>query len=205
MIGSLKGVVAMLDGEDALIDVRGVGFEVIIPSRLSDSLSIGDEIDLCTHLHIAVVLRSFESTLYGFADHIDREVFRNLIGINKLGPKTAVSIISKLSGVEIARAIQAQDEGVLARVPGIGKKTAAKVVFELRDAVKDWNFVDFDEVPVQVNTIESLDGTRALTIAALRQLGFSKAQADTAVHQVWEEDLDVSTLTQRALAAVRQY
>ena len=206
MISSLRGSVLGIEGNSLEVDVRGVGYEVVIPTRLADSLTIGGDIALYTHMHISIVFKSIQTTLYGFGESVDRTVFRHLLSVNKLGPRTAVSIISALSGVQIANAIQSQDQSVLSNVSGIGKKTASSILFELRDAVSDWNIADASvgAMPDSANGGNPHNQHRNQAILALRQLGFTKTQSEGAVGQVFEEDLDVNTLTYRALSVIRQ-
>ena len=120
MIGRLSGVLAALDDNLALVDVNGVGYDVVIPRRLRDRVTLGDPIVLHTHLSVVNDVQQ----LYGFESIVDRMVFRKLLGVTRLGPKSAASLCSELSGREIAQAIDSRDHQMLTVAQGIGAKAA---------------------------------------------------------------------------------
>lgn len=198
MIGRLSGVLAALDDNLALVDVNGVGYDVVIPRRLSDRVSIGDPIVLHTHLSVVNDVQQ----LYGFDTIVDRMVFRKLIGVNRLGPKSAAALCSELNGREIARAIEARDHKILTVAQGIGTKAAESIVFALREDVPKWGLA------IDGNDVESETGfsvtvsTASQAITALRQLGFQRLEAEDAVSQANDDDLDVGELIQRALRLI---
>ena len=196
MIGRISGVLGALDDNSALVDVNGVGYDVVIPRRLSERLSVGDTLVLHTHLMVVNDVQR----LYGFDSLVDRTVFRKLLGVTRLGPKSAAALISELSGEEIVAAIEAQESRVLATVPGIGKKSSETIVFALRDEVKKWG-LPYDGTS-RTPEVTSPSTLRGQAIMALRQLGFSRQEAEDAVERAHEDGLDVGTLTQRALRLV---
>ncbi len=198
MIGRLSGVLAALDDNLALVDVNGVGYDVVIPRRLCDRVTLGDPIVLHTHLSVVNDVQQ----LYGFETIVDRMVFRKLLGVNRLGPKSAAALCSELSGREIALAIDSRDHQTLTVAQGIGSKAAESIVFALREDVPKWGLstegVDAETDPGSV--ISASVASQAIT--ALRQLGFQRLEAEDAVSQAFEDGLDVGDLIQRALRLI---
>ena len=129
MIGRLTGVVAEKSPPQVLIDVGGVGYEVDVPmSSFFNLPALGERTTLLTHF----VVREDAQQLFGFLTHAERATFRLLIKISGVGPRTALGILSGLSVAELAAAVTAQQAGRLVKVPGIGKKTAERLLLELK-------------------------------------------------------------------------
>jgi len=129
MIGRLTGTLAEKSPPQLLIDANGVGYEVDVPMSTFYNLpALGERITLLTHL----VVREDAQLLYGFGTSGEREAFRQLIKISGVGPRTALSVLSGMSVADIAQAVTAQDAGRLVKVPGIGKKTAERLLLELK-------------------------------------------------------------------------
>lgn len=135
MIGRIKGILADKQATEVLVDVNGVGYEVQIPmSTLFQLPETGKEVLLHTHF----VVREDAQSLYGFYDQEARTLFRLLIRINGVGPKVALAILSSMEVGEFVAAVHQDDVGSLLNVPGIGKKTAQRLLIEMRDKLKDW-------------------------------------------------------------------
>ncbi len=129
MIGRLQGTLAEKNPPQVLIDCNGIGYEVDVPMSTFYNLpGLGDKVTLLTHF----VVREDAQILYGFATPGEREAFRLLIKISGVGPRTALSVLSGMSVGDIAQAVTAQDAGRLVKVPGIGKKTAERLLLELK-------------------------------------------------------------------------
>mgnify|MGYP003609519614 FL=1 len=129
MIGRLQGTLAEKNPPQVLVDCNGVGYEVDVPMSTFYNLpALGDKVSLLTHF----VVREDAQILYGFATAAEREAFRQLIKISGVGPRTALSVLSGMSVADIAQAVTAQDAGSLVKVPGIGKKTAERLLLELK-------------------------------------------------------------------------
>jgi Holliday junction DNA helicase RuvA len=129
MIGKLTGTLGDKNPPQVLVDCNGVGYEVDVPMSTFYNLpGAGEKITLLTHL----VVREDAQLLYGFASSGEREAFRQLIKISGVGPRTALSVLSGMSVADIAQAVTAQDAGRLVKVPGIGKKTAERLLLELK-------------------------------------------------------------------------
>ena len=129
MIGKLTGTLAEKNPPQVLVDCNGVGYEVNVPmSSFYNRPGVGDKVSLLTHF----VVREDAQILYGFGSSAEREAFRLLIKIAGVGPRTALSVLSGMSVADIAQAVTAQDAGRLVKVPGIGKKTAERLLLELK-------------------------------------------------------------------------
>ena len=133
MIGKISGVLEEKNTHQALIDVNGLSYEVEVPITTSfDMPEIGNKVQLYTHF----VVREDAQLLYGFLKKQDREMFRVLIKVNGVGPKLGLAILSGLDSVSLIRCVQDDDLASLVKLPGIGKKTAERLLIELRDKVK---------------------------------------------------------------------
>ena len=129
MIGKLTGILLEKNPPQVLLDCHGVGYEVDVPMSTFYNLpAAGEKVGLLTHF----VVREDAQILYGFGTAAEREAFRQLIKISGVGPRTALSVLSGMSVVELAQAITSQEAGRLVRVPGIGKKTAERLLLELK-------------------------------------------------------------------------
>jgi len=129
MIGRLRGTLADLGQESVLLDVNGVGYEVAVSaSSMSELPSIGEEIVLHTHTHV----REDQLALFGFVNRADRNTFQILLGASGVGPKLAMAILATLDDGALRQAVNSQDTSALEMVPGIGKRTAQKLILELR-------------------------------------------------------------------------
>jgi len=129
MIGKLSGILAERNPPQIVLDVHGVGYEVDVPMSTFYNLpALGEPLALLTHL----VVREDAQLLYGFASAGEREAFRQLIKIAGVGPRTALSVLSGMSVQDLAQAITLQEAGRLIKVPGIGKKTAERLLLELK-------------------------------------------------------------------------
>ena len=134
MIGRLTGILAEKSPPQLLIDVNGVGYEVDVPmSSFYNLPGLGERITLLTHF----VVREDAQLLYGFLTHDERATFRKLVTISGVGPRTALSILSGLSVADLAQAVSLQESGRLVKVPGIGKKTAERLLLELKGKLGD--------------------------------------------------------------------
>nr|BAH90422.1 Holliday junction DNA helicase RuvA [uncultured bacterium] len=129
MIGHLRGQLAARNPPEVVIDCGGVGYEVLVPmSSFYNLPALGQEVTLLTHL----VVREDAQTLYGFGSAAERATFRELIKVSGVGPRTALALLSGMSAAELAQAVSAQESGRLTKVPGIGKKTAERLLLELK-------------------------------------------------------------------------
>ena len=189
MIGRLEGVVRERQPPRLLLDVGGVGYELEAPMTTFYSLPpVGESAVLHTHLAV----RDEAPCLYGFARRVERDTFRRLLRVSGVGGKVALALLSGLDADGLARCVQAGDAAGLARVPGIGKKTAERLLFELRDRLPGAGAgaVDVPEEPL------------AEAVAALAALGFSPNEAQRRVSAVDAAGLDSEAIVRAALKGV---
>ena len=197
MIGQLRGTLLEKRPPVLLLDVNGVGYEVEAPMTVFYSLpETGEPLTLHTHF----VVREDAQLLYGFADRYERELFRALIKVNGVGPKMALAILSGIEADRLAQCIHDQDTTSLVKVPGIGKKTAERLVIEMRDRLDK---IDGGPVSLPGQTpLAQPDDARSDAIAALEALGYRNKDAAAAVGQVAEEGATSEQLIRLALKSL---
>ncbi len=190
MIGRLTGSVIERTPGTLLLDVAGVGYEVEISLTTSALLA---EIEGPVVVHTHLVVRDDAHLLYGFARLEEREMFRTLIRVNGVGPKMALGILSGLDADTFARAVLNDDVKSLTALPGVGKKTAERLIIEMRDKVESL-VVSTSETPVTmpVNITDDAE-------SALIGLGYKPQEAARAIAQVDDPADDVETLIRQAL------
>ena len=201
MIGRIRGVLALKQPPDILVEVGGVGYEIQVPmTTLFQLPEVGAEISLVTHF----VVREDAQLLYGFIDERDRGLFRQLIKVSGVGPKLALTILSGMDSSSFVSCVRRDDVASLVALPGVGKKTAERLLVEMRDKLEDWvgsggggvttaDMAGF--VPV-VDIVADAEG-------ALISLGFKPAEASRMVAVVNEDGIDDSEeLIRRALKSV---
>lgn len=188
MIARLNGILLQKTPPFALVDCSGVGYECEVPMSTFYQLpAIGERITLLTHF----VVREDAQLLYGFATERERSAFRQLLKVNGIGAKSALAILSGLSVDDLASAIALQEVGLLTRIPGIGKKTAERLLLELKDK--------FLTDAITVNSGVKSIGSDVLN--ALLALGYNEKESLLAVKQLGA-DLDVSEGIRQALKAL---
>ncbi len=200
MIGSLTGVVRALEVPVVLLEVNGVGYEVDTPLSTYCQLTTGQTVTLWTHL----VVREDAQLLYGFLDTSDKVLFRTLIKVNGVGPKLALSILSSMSSAMMIQTIDMEDVITLTRIPGVGKKTAERLVIELRDKLKKLtNSVSGDSSSVGINQLNIISNSPvAEAEAALISLGYKPVEAQKAVGAFKNEFTDTADLIRAALKSM---
>jgi Holliday junction DNA helicase RuvA len=133
VIGRIEGVLLEKQAPELLIDVQGIGYEVLVSlTSFFDLPALGEKVILHTHF----VVREDAQQLYGFADTRERELFRTLIKVSGVGPKMALAILSGMTATEFVRSVQANDTATLVKLPGVGKKTAERLIVEMRDRLE---------------------------------------------------------------------
>ena len=188
MIGRLTGTLAEKSPPQLLVDVNGVGYEVDVPmSSFYNLPGLGERVSLLTHF----VVREDAQLLFGFLTHDERATFRQLIRISGIGPRMALSILSGLSVNELAQAVSLQESGRLIKVPGIGKKTAERLLLELKGKLGAAL-----AAPVSVAA-----GAQADILQALVALGYSDREAAAALKAL-PTDVGVSDGIKLALRAL---
>ena len=188
MIASLSGTIQKIEESSLVIGVGGVGVRVFVPRTvLEDVGGIGRSLRLHTHL----IVREQELSLYGFETEEDLQLFEVLLGVNGVGPKVGLAILATLSPEMLKSAIMREETAVLQRVPGIGKKTAERIMFQLRDKL------DLTLVSTAVPLVSDVD---ADVIDFLTGLGFSIVEAQSALQNI---PRDIKSFDERVQTALQ--
>ena len=197
MIGRLRGTLAEKHPPFLILDVGGVGYEVEVPMTTLYRLpSVGEPLTLHTHL----VVREDAQLLYGFAEKREREFFRELIRLNGVGPKLALALMSGLEVDELVRCVQAGDTSTLVKVPGIGKKTAERLLVELKDRFKAWETLPgMTGLVIEPSSVSPVSSAESDALSALISLGYKPQEASRAVAAVKEDGLSSEEMIRRAL------
>jgi len=201
VIGRLRGTLAEKQPPHLILDVNGLGYELEVPMTTLYRLpSVGEPLTLHTHL----VVREDAQLLYGFVGKRERDFFRELIRLNGVGPKLALALMSSLEVDELIRCVQSQDTSALTKVPGVGKKTAERLLVELKDRFKAWETVPamFALVPNQPNQPDALTPTVSAendAVTALISLGYKPQEASKAISSIKEKGLSTEDMIRRAL------
>jgi holliday junction DNA helicase RuvA len=192
MIATLTGTLAAKSPTWAVVETGGVGFQVFIPVSSFNALGpAGSEVRLLTHLHV----REDALQLYGFATEAERRLFLLLISVSGVGPKLAQGILSGISTDEFESAVRRQDAAALVKVPGVGKKTAERLVLELRDKIGDAPAAGSGGAVGVPSSVEDE------AVLALVSLGYKRIQAQEAVRKILkpEPSLALEETLRRAL------
>lgn len=185
MIGFLEGIVAEVTERTLIVNVAGVGYEVAVSSRLKRGKKKGATVSLFIHTH----LRETAIELYGFSTLFEREMFLELMTVGGVGPKTALGILSIASAQDVQRAVREGNTALLTKVSGIGKKTAERIVVELKETFGG-------------KSVQQLSADRIDAFEALIGLGYKAKEAREALARVPDEVKDVSEIIRRALAQI---
>ena len=197
MIGLLRGKILDKQPPQLLLDVNGVGYEVDAPmTTFYDLPDVGAEVTLFTHLAV----REDAHTLYGFAKRTDRDLFRNLLKVNGVGARLALTILSGMESRVFITCVQAGDAGALVKLPGIGKKTAERLIIELRDRL---------ELPAEADTSAATAPVVAASpvedaVSALVGLGYKPQDASRMVRSLETANLSSEEIIRSALQMVVQ-
>ena len=186
MIGRITGMLVEKNFPQVIVSCNGVGYEIDVPMSTFYPLPrTGEEVTLLTHL----VVREDAHLLYGFLTAAERGAFRQLLKISGVGPKVALSVLSGLSVEDLSAAVASEDAGRLTKIPGIGKKTAERLVLELRD-----------KLPKAVPMVARADASAASAdvVNALLGLGYNEREAQAAVKQL-PPDLQLADAIRQAL------
>lgn len=171
MISSLLGELQQKEDNALVVAVGGVGLRVTVPKGLAERLNIGEKLFLHTHL----IVRENELSLYGFESAEDRKLFITLLGVDGVGPKVALSVLSTLTIDAIQRAIFSDEPELLSRVPGVGKKTAQKMALYLKDRLKPAD---------ALSRVAAMSDVDSEVLAALTALGYSVVEAQSAIQSI---------------------
>jgi Holliday junction DNA helicase RuvA len=189
MIATLRGEITQIEDNTLIVEIGGVGLRVFAPANLRAKTKVGEVIFLFTHL----VVREDALTLYGFESQADRDLFNILLGVDGVGPKVALSVLSTLTIDAVQRAVFADEAELLSRVPGVGKKTAQKMALHLKDKLKPTDAL------AKVAAMADYDSE---VLAALTALGYSVVEAQAAIQSLPK---DAPTDVEERLRVALQY
>ena len=194
MIGHLKGKIIAKNPPEVLIEVGGIGYEVLCPmSTFYELDNLTEDVLLFTHLSI----KEDAHTLFGFITKDEKSVFRELIRVNGVGPKVALAILSNMSVHSLVECISTEDSDLLAKTPGIGKKTALKLIVELKDRLVKVELSGSTAKPSGVMQDSNPNARQA--IDALLSLGFKAKEANRMVSKIEDKDLSTEQIIRLAL------
>lgn len=188
MIGRITGILLEKQAPELLVDVQGLGYEVQVSlTTFFDLPGCGEKVTLHTHF----VVREDAQLLYGFAEQSERELFRTLIKVSGVGPKMALAILSGMTARDFVRCVQNNDTGTLVKLPGVGKKTAERLIVEVRDKLTSFSdkFGDGLEAGSQILPLSSKQShVIAEAESALIALGYKPQEAARMVNAVVSDD-----------------
>lgn len=196
MISYVKGILEDMSPGMVVVDNHGIGYQMMVPMRGESFPKIGQEIKIYTHMHV----REDDVSLFGFLSKEEKEAFELLIGVNGIGPKVGLSVLSTLSVYELKMAVISEDVKTISKTPGLGPKGAKKLILELKDKL---SFEELEEDGVGAEIFDtSADSSDSvmITIEGLVSLGYSKSEAAIAVNKVEDaKDLTPEELLKKAL------
>ncbi|MDB2543982.1 Holliday junction branch migration protein RuvA [Woeseiaceae bacterium] len=194
MIGSIKGKILIKQSPQVLIEVNGIGYEVEVPSTTFIEMpALDQDIFLYTHLQV----REDAHTLFGFSNLNDRYLFRMLLKISGVGAKLALAILSSMSVNDFERCVRTEDSGSLVKIPGVGKKTAERLVIEMRDRL-----IDLVDSPSTGHQKINANSAREEAFDALLALGYKAPEIKKLMTSIKDDDLTVSQMIRHALKKV---
>ncbi|OOF64928.1 Holliday junction branch migration protein RuvA [Rodentibacter sp. Ppn85] len=201
MIGRLTGILLEKQPPEILLDVQGVGYELLLPMTSFYALpELGQETTLFTHLAV----REDAHLLFGFAQKTDRTLFRELIKTNGVGPKLALAILSAMSVEQFAYAIEHEELSKLVKIPGVGKKTAERLLVELKGkfkGVKQNDFFESKHISSELSAVSYQENSENEAVSALIALGYKPTDAAKMVKRVVKPELNSEQLIREALKA----
>jgi Holliday junction DNA helicase RuvA len=196
MIGRLRGVIIEKQPPELVVDVQGVGYELSAPMSTFFNLpAVNDEVTLFTHM----VVREDAQLLYGFATERERLLFRSLLKVNGVGAKLALTILSGSDVDTFARSVQDGDTASLTRLPGVGKKTAERLIVEMRDRLKEVSSAMGLQDIVVDSASAPAGGAKNEAVEALMALGYQPAEADKMLRSFDIDGMSTEQIIRQAL------
>ena len=194
MIGIIEGIVENIDGNNITLLTNGIGYEIFASqTALSNLGEIGTKAKVYTYLNINS--RDNEISLFGFASREEKKMFLNLTSVSGIGPKTAITILGSVSVFDLASSIASGDASVIARVKGIGKKSAERIVLELREKMEKSS--EFSKTPLE--NLATNDNEQEYAINVLLSLGLNRFDATKRVREVYEPNDKAEDIVQKVL------
>lgn len=196
MIGKIRGIILDKQPPQMLVDVQGVGYEIDAPMSTFYQLpAVGQEVSLFTHY----VVREDAHLLFGFYTAKERHLFRTLLKVNGVGPRLALTVLSSASPEEFVQSILNNDTASLVRLPGVGKKTAERLVIEMRDKLSEWTHVKSAEGATLARNEDPRHQVVQDAVSALMSLGYKQQEANRFVTKSDDGTASSEDLIRRAL------
>ncbi len=198
MIAFLEGRLLFKSPDSIIVSAQGIGYQVAVPlSSFYDLPAVEEGVRLYIYTHV----RQDAILLFGFLTPQEKEIFLLLLGVSGIGPKVALNILSGISSQELGQALLAEDSGRIQRVPGVGKKTAERIVLELKDKIKKLNLMPLPSAPGRGQEEALFEDA----VSALVNLGYPRVVADKVLAQIKneiEEPISLETLLRKALKSL---
>lgn len=199
MFAYLKGTLVAAHPAFVIVDVQGIGYQLLTPCRLLGELP---DLGQLVHFYTTFVVREFSHTLYGFLDSQERDIFEVLMNITGVGPKLALSLIGHLSFYELQTAVAQKDLATLCRVPGVGKKTAERLIVELKDKLP--NLLPNDAARLAISLTQDANTQKIQdAMLALIHLGYNQNTAQKAIKQTLKDLPETADLAQLITTALK--
>lgn len=196
MIGFVEGIIEYIDVDKVVVNNNGVGYNVFMPASQIDTLNVDETVRVFTYLNV----REDAMQLFGFLTRDDLEVFKLLITVNGIGPKGGLAVLSTITTDDLRVAVISEDAKAISKAPGIGAKTAQKVIIELKDKL---NLEDVLEPKLDANFQVNDNNSMSEAVMALVALGYSQADAYRAVKSIDNiEELNVENVIKMALKKI---
>ena len=193
MIAYVKGKLDTKTNTFVIIDVQGIGYRVFMPTKSIESLGeIGQTVKVYTHYYV----REDNISLYGFSSNEELRMFELLISVSGVGAKSAITMLSEISPSSFALAVISDDISKLVKIPGVGKKTAARIILELKDKLKTETAIEQTE---EVNVIIEKDNNANEAIAALQVLGYTRKEIEKVFEKIDTNNLGLEEIIKIAL------
>ncbi|MCH9646250.1 MAG: Holliday junction branch migration protein RuvA [Proteobacteria bacterium] len=193
MIGRLTGKILEKNPPEVLLEVGGIGYEILCPMSSFYEMGQSTELSLHTHFHV----KEDAQTLYGFISQDEKTLFRELIRVNGVGPKVALAILSHLNIASLMNAVANEDDTLLAKTPGIGKKTAQKLIVELKDRLAKLELQGSNHQVITASA--NINPNTQKAAQALQALGFKTKEAEKMLSAIKDDTLSTEELIRQAL------
>ncbi|HHW46994.1 MAG TPA: Holliday junction branch migration protein RuvA [Clostridiaceae bacterium] len=196
MFAYIKGTLVCKCSDYLIVEANGIGYKVFTSiSTLESAGRVGEQVKLYTYLYV----REDAIVLYGFLTQEELGMFELLISVTGIGPKAAISLLSYISPSKFGLAVITGDTKTLTKAPGIGKKTAQRIILELQDKIKKEQFTLPDGESGKEDVPEKYNSTMSEAVSALMVLGYSGAEASRAVSKVYSDNMDLETIIKESL------
>jgi len=201
MIAYVSGKLVEKKPTEVVLDVQGLGYRILIPTSTYESLpATGERATLYTHHHV----REDAILLYGFAGKPERTLFETLIGVSGIGPKLALAVLSAMGPAELRDHIAGGDVRVLTNIPGVGRKTAERMIVELRDRMQALELIGAEGGSPLSGGSDARAAARADALAALESLGYSRATAEKNLRKVLRDNPGLHAADEMVRLALRE-